>query len=318
MMFLHLFNQPKNVDLCTNLLYIGDTPFVSLLSRFTQICVPMYLFLSGYGLFISFENKNYKKSHFRILSLWLNYILILAIFVFIGMYVYPEKYPGSFLEIILNVTTFSYSYNAEWWFLFPYFILVLISPFLFKWINKTKLGYSFFSFIIIGSLTQLLIKYNFSTYFSSHELAYKSILVLSCLFPFGIGALFAKENIIGKIYSHLSIYVSIVFIILVIIIKMFFSNNFLNPYVAVVFIVCFSRIKKSKIVNNYFEFLGKHSTNIWLIHTFFCYYLFKIFIYSFKYPLLIFIVLLLCSILSSYIINLIYIPLNKLLVKFLR
>ena len=46
-------------------------------------------------------------------------------------------------------------------------------------------------------------------------------------------------------------------------------------------------------------FVGKHSMNMYLIHTFIFGYFFHDFIYSFKYPILIFIVLLIVSLLLS-------------------
>ena len=45
--------------------------------------------------------------------------------------------------------------------------------------------------------------------------------------------------------------------------------------------------------------MGKLSLIIWLTHSFFCYYLFHDFIYGFKYPLLIYIVLISISYLVS-------------------
>lgn len=59
------------------------------------------------------------------------------------------------------------------------------------------------------------------------------------------------------------------------------------------------------------KFLGKHSLNIWLIHTWLCYYLFKDFIYGFKYPLLIFIVTITLSIFVSIVVEWIYTQIGK-------
>jgi len=49
--------------------------------------------------------------------------------------------------------------------------------------------------------------------------------------------------------------------------------------------------------------MGKRSTSIWFIHTYFCYYLFHDFIYGFKFPILIFFVLLTCSYISAIVID---------------
>jgi peptidoglycan/LPS O-acetylase OafA/YrhL len=55
----------------------------------------------------------------------------------------------------------------------------------------------------------------------------------------------------------------------------------------------------SSIAKKAFEFVGIHSFNIFLFHTFIYYYYFPDFIYSFKYPVLIFAVLLgICLVIS--------------------
>lgn len=57
--------------------------------------------------------------------------------------------------------------------------------------------------------------------------------------------------------------------------------------------------------------LGKHSMNMWMIHTWFCYYLFKPFIYGFKYPIVIFLVLIILSYLTSFVIEQAITPIER-------
>ena len=54
-------------------------------------------------------------------------------------------------------------------------------------------------------------------------------------------------------------------------------------------------IRKITFVSLIFQYLGKHSMNIFMIHTFIFAYFYRDFIYSFKYPILIFLVLLVFS-----------------------
>ena len=61
------------------------------------------------------------------------------------------------------------------------------------------------------------------------------------------------------------------------------------------------------------QYFAKHSTNIWLTHTFWCYYFGQQIVLLPKYSILIYLWLLILSLLSSYIINLLYIPINNLL-----
>lgn len=53
--------------------------------------------------------------------------------------------------------------------------------------------------------------------------------------------------------------------------------------------------------------------NMWMIHTWFCYYLFHDFIYSFEYPVMIFVVLTIISYLCSLAVNRITLPIERLI-----
>ena len=50
MLYLHLFNQLPNVELCQNYLFVGDLPLAYVLSRATNP-VAFFLIFSGYGLY---------------------------------------------------------------------------------------------------------------------------------------------------------------------------------------------------------------------------------------------------------------------------
>ena len=50
---------------------------------------------------------------------------------------------------------------------------------------------------------------------------------------------------------------------------------------------------------------------MWMIHCWLCYYLFHDFIYGFKYPVIIFTVLVIISVVCSIIVNVICAPIKK-------
>lgn len=56
-------------------------------------------------------------------------------------------------------------------------------------------------------------------------------------------------------------------------------------------------------LNAFLQEMGRRSTSMWFVHSYFCYYLFHDFIYGFKYPIIIFIVLLICSYVSAVVID---------------
>lgn len=68
------------------------------------------------------------------------------------------------------------------------------------------------------------------------------------------------------------------------------------------FICLFAVVRISRWIIWLLEKLGKQSTNMWLVHTFFCYYLFHDWIYGLKYPIVILFVTVLLSYLSGIII----------------
>jgi surface polysaccharide O-acyltransferase-like enzyme len=299
-------------------MYVCNKPLVYLLSDFGDVCVPIYLFLSGYGLFSSFVSNKYKNPFSRVISLWLNFIIILIVFVSIGSFIRPDIYPQNAKMLFLNILTWRYTYNPHWWFLFPYFMLVLTSKLLFKIINRYRSLLVFIAIAIMWFISQVIIT-QYREWLYQHYFFYRMIFYFSVLFSFSIGALFAKEAIFHKIRSHFSnrilSFIAPLIIMGIIVINMFYPTDIFNPIFAVVFIVCFIMMKVPDCIAKILRYLGHHSTNIWLIHAFFYMYIFHDFIYSFKFPIVIYCVLLLLSILSSYIINFIYTPLNKIIYK---
>lgn len=130
-------------------------------------------------------------------------------------------------------------------------------------------------------------------------------------FPFIIGAVFLKENIYSKIYniSYKLKYKNLlgVFTIIVMIIAHgIIETLFVAVFTGVIFICAFNIIDKPKWVNNLLDYLGNHSTNMWLIHMFFYMIYFKDLVYGAKYSVLIFVWLVVLCILSSYVVNFVY------------
>ena len=58
-------------------------------------------------------------------------------------------------------------------------------------------------------------------------------------------------------------------------------------------------------------YFGSHSTNLWLTHYFFAFYLFGPVIYRLSYPLLIFAALVGVSLFASYVVRWLYAPLRR-------
>ena len=130
MIFLHLFNQGSNVELCHNFIQINGLPLVEILSRASNP-VAFFLILGGYGMYKVYE-KGDRHRWSRVGRLYINYWITLAIFLLIGWCLNSSRYPGSWQTVISNFSGFHTTYNGEMWFLLPYVILSLLSPWIFR------------------------------------------------------------------------------------------------------------------------------------------------------------------------------------------
>jgi membrane-bound acyltransferase YfiQ involved in biofilm formation len=79
-------------------------------------------------------------------------------------------------------------------------------------------------------------------------------------------------------------------------------DGFLSMSIIVISILA---VRNIPYISALFQYLGKHSMNIFMIHTFIFYYFFKTFIYSFHYPIFIFNALLIISLALSILLELI-------------
>lgn len=327
MLLLHLFCTKTYEGLYTPLIFIGDIPLVYYLVLFGDCCVAIYCFCSGYGLLISYKNNKegyIKNNLIRVFKLYINFWIILFIFVVIlgPIMGQGESYPGDFIKFILTFTALDPAYNGAWWFFTTYIILVLLSPI----INNIVVKYN----------TILVISISFIFYAIAYVQRIKGVIVLDndilnwfirqiALFgtsqlPFIIGSVFANKKVYSKLYNiynkvRYKNILGILIIMLMIVAHGIVQTLFIAVFTGIVFICIFNLMNKPKWINRLFNYLGDHSTNIWLIHMFFYMIYFKDLIYGAKYSFLIFPWLVILCLASSYIVNLIYKPIAKKLIK---
>jgi hypothetical protein len=82
-----------------------------------------------------------------------------------------------------------------------------------------------------------------------------------------------------------------VLIFLLVVFRIICNSDAIQPLYGIAFIFLFVQIPLNKYIAYFLLVMGKRSTGIWLIHTYFIYYIFHDFTYSFKYPVLIFAVI---------------------------
>lgn len=324
MLLLHLFCRKEINGLYFTYPLINDIPLIYYIGLFGDACVPIYCFISGYGLFLALNKtraSNVKSNINRVLKLLTNFWIVLLMFVVIGSIV-GDEYPGSVGEFLLNFSLLSSSYNSAWWFLQTYVILVAFSPILMKLIKKYKTSYLFL-FIGFVYLISYIQRIKVAVHFESEilsSLVNSIVLVGTSLFPFVMGSIFAKEKIITILsnkfvsvkYKNL---IGLTLILILVLGHSLYESMIVAPFTAIAFICIFTLMDKGVRVKRVLSYLGDHSTNIWLTHMFFYMILFPKLTFAPYYPVLIFIWLLLLCLIFSHIINLIYKPLIKLVFK---
>lgn len=322
MLCLHLFNNLNYDNLFTPLIFIGSKPLIYYISLFCDACIPIFAFVTGYGLYINYkketQDKYLNKNFIRIKSIYINYWIILVFFVLVlGTFIRPDKYPGTLYDFLLNITTADTSYVGAWWYLTTYILFVLSSIFWFKLLDKLN-PYLLFTILIITYFIAFyfrvykpnLFSYNFLNLFER-----QSALYFCTLLQFMMGAFCAKYDWVTKFSKSLPIaltknYLALSLIILLIIIHGLIPSFIVAPFTGLAFIMIYLQINQPIFIQNFLNFIGPHSTNIWLVHMLIYSIYFKNFVYSFKYPILIYSVLLIACIICSYGVNLVFNRIN--------
>lgn len=316
MVFLHLF-LPRNSGLYDCLITIGGMPFPAILTRLANP-VPFFLFLSGYGLFASSMIGGGKNNWTRVLNIYVHLWLIYLIFIPIGTYIRPDFYPGSLPIFLENALSWHCTYIGEQWFLFPYILLMLSSKVIFTFYNKLRAIIVFMLSFSIYLITSIVLKFlGEDTLASYGMLFYNIFLTLYMLFPFTLGVLAYRGRWVEKIKYKVSVWsvkiplCGLWILMIVCIIKCAIPSSAFDPIYALIFILLFLTIPLKKTSNKIVSYLGKHSMNMWLIHTWICVRLFQPEVYSLRWPILIYVLVILLSLGISIIIEWMFVPFNR-------
>ncbi len=305
MLWHHLFSQHPEFGR-----FVQYTAFLG------KVCVAMFLFVSAYGLTTQVEMKGnftqvgrnswkellefYFK---RLLKLYANFWVVFLIFVPIGVFVFNRNLTipyGEHVNLIKRLILDMFgmqgflSYNITWWFYQLIIILYILFPGIY-WLMKKN------SILVLGVFFVLL---------GYHR--YHLPVIHDWLFPFGLGIGYALHQ--KQINSFLNSFskLTVLFVAFVLVIFIAYLRQHLHKFGGmgmdgfftlawVLFILL--TIRNVNWLSSLFVFLGKHSMNIFMVHTFIYYYFFSGFIYSFKYPVVIFLVLALISLCISIVLE---------------
>lgn len=317
MVFLHLFtNKEADINLGF-LLSFNDTPLIYYLTRLCNP-VPFFLILSGYGLYAVYSKMGGVKPRRRISNLYIHLWLIYLLLLPLACYIRPEFYPGSIMTFVYNATSWRCSYIGEQWFFLPYILLMVCSKWIFQLCENLK-GYITISvgLIIYGATIYCLKKFGESA-LSFNMLFYNIFLSFYMLFPFLLGYLAKKHQWIENAKDYVSkqfnnkLIIPVVLLLALCILRCIVPNASFDPFYAIVFVVLSAMIPVAKIPGVVLTYLGKHSMNIWLIHTWFSNRLFHDFLYdTVHYPIIMYVGIILVSLAISHIVESLYKSIGK-------
>ena len=314
MVFLHLFNNSDDVSSYQALVWLGHTPLANIITR---SCSPVSIFviLSGYGLgFCRDAGKlGLRSNSFRILKLYIYYWLSLLVFVSIGCMVAPSKYPGTWRELFENIIGISSSYNAETWFLFPYVLLAFSSPVLFRMLDKFGSSLTLIVSTLLYFVSILVIHFYVVPHNSYNAPWFVVVVYFNLLLSFMMGVVlynFSKKHSLYTTYLHNSNLWAVLAFFAFFCLHFLISFQGMNPFYEFILVILFIQIRMPKKLENIFILFGKYSMPMWLTHTYYCRYLFHDAIYAFKYPLIIYSVLLIVSLLTAWLMTKLLTPLT--------
>jgi hypothetical protein len=313
LMFIHHL-YPFSERLINGNYYIPLVPFVDIENRigfFGQICVSMFLFLSGYGMFVGyshFDKSSFQYSLKKLKDFYQTYWVYFLIFVPMGFIFFREvtfwgtdefRYIPTISDILIGFIGWSDRYNTEWWFVRMFLIsLILLCPiylsfakrsplllftisfclFLVSWFFKVSPG-GFCGFIFWQPSLATGIMYARCNFFESRSVQYFDRLKGSWFF-LGLLFCFLIRHRYFSAYNPELDFLIVPF--------------FIYSAVRVVDFLGFSKV---------FVCLGTYSFPMWLVHSFFCYYYFQDFIYFPRWSPLIFLLLILASLLTAVLVE---------------
>lgn len=291
------------------------------ISVFFKITTCSYTFLSGIGIYYSLiKFKSIKDMYKKCLK---NFFRLMIVFWIILIIVFPKGLQTGLFK--LDFTTIIYCIFADyyrkgnWWYVRMHFALLIYSPLFIKLFQDSDYKRKIFSFMVFYffyfSIKIIQISFEFKgminiffhyfSYFSNIEiiLSFLSGIISA---KYNLMEIFNNNKIESIYYSLFSIF-SAVFIRCNLIYNE--ASTKIDFFIVPLFIMPIaSLVSKNKILSGILSLFGKHSTNFWFLHGYFYDNFYLSILTLPKYSNLCYIWLVIMTLISSYIINLILVP----------
>lgn len=318
-----------------------DPRWIEIVGWAAHITLYVFLFLGGYGLY--HQIKRGSKLHEVLIGLYRNYWRIFVIMVPIA-FIFFSKQPADFMvdsmlcsryadftlhDLAMNFLGFEFTFNSEWWFITAYAAAMVTGYLLILatdrnrsfWVDAAIVIAIGITFNMVGlmsvnhpALNIISDSFLFSKLFSNNSV------------PFYMGIVFAKHNGLARLRGILEQYsvpvrafFALAGLFLIFVIRQTEVVTYDLDVVIVPFFVvlCITLVDMIPFIKKALSYIGRHCNNIWLVHSFYCYYFYAATkaVYFTTDPVVSLLTLLTLSLASSIAIEWFYAQLKKLTAK---
>lgn len=323
MVMIHLFCRLGTLPY-TPLIWCGDIPLIYYLGLFGDLCVPVFCFCSGYAHYLMADTQKQaypKRIPGKILRFLCNYWIVVILFSALGLiFDKSGQIPGSWADFIGNMLVVGMSYNGAWWFVTTYLLLLVFSPALAAAARRIN-GILLLAGSFVIYFAAYMLRFRYAADFSNPVLNWfwnQAILFGTSQFGYFAGMICRKYGLVGMARKFLRSRTVLRRTIVIALPAAAFVGHcivesaFVAPFTAAAVLTGMFLANHPRWAEHCFLLLGKHSTNIWLVHMFFYHVLFHDLAFSAKYPALILALMLALCFASSMLVDLLYQPILRL------
>ncbi len=334
MMYIHhlFFGTETYMGYTFSFAPFGETRTIAI-AQSCKVCVSIFVFLTAYGITISFMGKEEKNSEvplkeflvedfcrwIKLISGFIVIYILAQVFSFLGRNnteVYGtgiKRVVYTVLDVLGLANVFNTpTFNPTWWYMGLALTILLIMPFLYRAHRRIGVALLVLSVVLLRML-------------SLEFTPFRLYLPTMCL-----GILFAERNLFEKMHNlyrdKIFLHIGKIIVAAVVLFSLFIFRHkaammldITDAILAVLIIyISFEFFgERGRTVKTVAGFCGKHSMNMFLAHSFFKTYYFKDFYYSFGNAWCIVLVLTITTLLFSVCVEMLkkYSGYNKLVEK---
>jgi len=271
-------NVCKGVAICLLLfhhcleLYGDKNPIEITLQHGGKLCIAIFCMLSGFGLMrVKIRGAGFKMDIFHLVKLLVNFWFVAAIWILCScclegrgfVQVYPMGWNPQFFYDISGLGAPGHCFCPTWWYMGVVIPLYLIFPFL-SWLCRKS-----WPWLLVVALCVMLVE-------NAIKLGVWTWSVWTWIFA--LGMIMAKEGAMEKIersLCYLSATAFLVIAALLIHVRSYFGTLPLyEGFVAglfafAIYVIEAAFVSRVRVLEWGLVFLGKHSMNIFLVHSYF-------------------------------------------------